>query len=91
MEICNIEFVKKVRNNDKDAIDFLYKNKPYLHKIIQKFGIYDDIVVDNLSSDVIVIFWESCKKKDFVLNDGVKLTSYLWRVAKNLSMNYMKK
>ena len=84
-----LQLIKGIGESDNKAIAFFYKEyKPYILKVIKQRGLMNSNDRETVASDVIITFWEICKKGDFELTNNAKLTSYLYAVAKNLTLKF---
>ncbi|MCE2790107.1 MAG: sigma-70 family RNA polymerase sigma factor [Saprospiraceae bacterium] len=80
-----------IKSRDDKAIRHLYSNHlSSLHRfIIRNGGTYD--LANDIQQDVIIHIYEKVTKGDFILQEGTKLSTYLFTVGKFMFYKWLKK
>jgi RNA polymerase sigma factor (sigma-70 family) len=83
------QIVYKIKQGDEKMLLLLYKRnvEPIRNYIMRNNGTGAD--VEDMLQEALVIFWQNVQKADFSLTS--KIDTYLYAVAKNLWLKYLRK
>ncbi len=84
------EIIEGFLNNDSKVLGFLYQNQyPKLkHFVITNNGSNDQ--AKDVFQDAFIIVWTNIKKGVFTPQNGSELNGYLYRIAKNKWIDYLR-
>lgn len=76
--------IPALRNRDRNAFKYLYKNYtgPIKHFVKTNGG--QDVDAEEIEQNVIILLYEKITSGSFVLNEGTKLSTYMFAVGKNM-------
>lgn len=76
--------ISALRQRDRSAFKYLYKNYtgPIKHFVKTNGG--QDVDAEEIEQNVIVLLYEKITSGNFVLNEGTKLSTYMYAVGKNM-------
>lgn len=80
------ELIKSIKQSDTAAFKqfFDYISKPLCHFIFLKT--HDAVVAEDLVQETFIKIWESRHR----LNEGLSLKAYAYKIANNLTLNYLR-
>lgn len=80
----DIELIAALKQRDRNAFKYLYKNYtgPIKHFVKTNGG--QDVDAEEIEQNVIVLLYEKITSGNFVLNEGTKLSTYMYAVGKNM-------
>jgi DNA-directed RNA polymerase specialized sigma24 family protein len=77
--------ISALKQRDRNAFKYLYKNYtgPIKHFVKTNGG--QDVDAEEIEQNVIVLLYEKIASGNFVLNEGTKLSTYMFAVGKNIN------
>lgn len=80
----DIELIAALKQRDRNAFKYLYKNytRPIKHFVKTNGG--QDVDAEEIEQNVIVLLYEKIASGNFVLHEGTKLSTYMFAVGKNM-------
>jgi RNA polymerase sigma factor (sigma-70 family) len=78
------QLIAALKDRDRNAFKFLYKNYtgPIKHFVKTNGG--QDVDAEEIEQNVIVLLYEKIASGNFVLHEGTKLSTYMYAVGKNM-------
>ncbi len=80
----DIELIEALKQRDRNAFKYLYKNYTGAIKHFVKTHGGQDVDAEEIEQNVIVLLYEKIVAGQFILNEGTKLSTYMFAVGKNM-------
>ena len=78
------QLIAALKDRDRNAFKFLYKNYTGPNKHFVKTNGGQDVDAEEIEQNVIVLLYEKITSGNFMLNEGTKLSTYMYAVGKNM-------
>jgi len=80
----DIELIEALKQRDRNAFKYLYKNYTRAIKHFIKTHAGQEVDAEEIEQNVIILLYEKIVSGQFILNEGTKLSTYMFAVGKNM-------